>query len=225
MTPFMLSLRSACRAMLLVWLVLLVAMSALVAGATRTPISGNLLAFLLSSSPQPAPVLPVRPPQPAPEPTPPPPVVEAPAPEPVPEWRPLPRGKKQGSGILKGPEVTQLADGSVEVVFSYQGEGGKPGDPGSATAMRASARATSVDLHGPWKRLTYLNKAMGKGAVLSRLQVAEHPGYLRVSATAHGPAPKEVTEYTADRIRIIFSAQDAPKTSASPVGSAETRGR
>lgn len=221
----MLSLRPTCRAMLLMWLILLMVMSGLVAGATRTPISGNLLAFLLSSSQQPTPMIPVRPPLPEPEPTPQPPVVEATAPEPVSEWRPLPRGKKQGSGMLKGPEVTQLPDGSVEVVFIYQGEGDKPSNPGSATATRVSAHAISVDLHGPWKRLTYLNKTMSKEAVLSRLQVAEHPGYLRVSATAHGSAPTETTEYTSDRIRIIFSAQDAPKNAASTVGSAESRGR
>lgn len=213
MLPFMISLRPLCRILLLVWLVLVVGMSVLVAQATRTEVSGNLLAFLLNDRPQPQSPMPVSPPLPASLPVPPPTQQSQVIPQSIPEWKPLPRGKAQGSGVLKGPEVTERPDGSVQVVFTYEGVGGKPGDPGAVTAIKVSSRSTSVDLHGPWKRVAYLNKTGTGRALLARLQVAEHKGYVRVSATAHGSAPEETTEYTADRIRIIFSRPGEAATS------------
>lgn len=199
----MISLRVICRTLLGLWFVLILGMSVVVAHTTRTEVSGNLLAFLLTSSAPSRPIFRVSPAPPVPA-APEEPAVPAapPASEPpAPAWQPMARGTGQGSGTLTGPEVIVLPDGGVQVLFNYEGT------PGQATAFKANRHATSVDLHGPWRRVAFINRQMDKGTLLSRLQVAEHKGYIRVSATAHGETPpEETTEFSPTQIRVTFSA-------------------
>lgn len=203
------SLRTLFRGMLLVWLVLVVILSVVVARSTDSASSGNLLAFLFTGTEHASsmPVLPaVRTPEPAPAPK--------PAPEPqapaapqqsVQEWTPLSQGKTAGKGVLESPEIRTLDDGSVELTLSCNGT------PGNFSLYHpTNVSALSVDLPGAWGKHISLDSKL-QGSCLYRIQIATHPTWLRVSGIAkeNNAVLSAKVEHSAStgKIRIVFSTE------------------
>lgn len=194
--------RLLCRIMLAVWLCLVggMAVAALGGGAS----SGNLQALLFTGPVAGTPVMtppapaPVPEPAPAPEPAP---VQEAAAPAEPSGWRELPRGKRPGKGRLLPPQIEVRKDGSLLLLFPYEGTLGE-----CTTITPANVTSRSIDLHGQWSTQLTVDMRPREGCV-KRLQIATHPGWIRVSAIARGDrAPNVDARFTDKELRIIFSA-------------------
>lgn len=165
------SLRSLFRWMLLGWLVLVLLMGLAVALSARSHLPGNLLTFLFTrEGPSETAVPPTQAPPDPPLPSAPAPSV-APAPEPG--WALLKEGSRASSGSRGAPEITVLPGGAVEVRFLCQ-------KPGNYRLYRpTNVSGLSVDLPGNWgRRMVDRHLAQGK---VRRIQIADHPGWLRVS--------------------------------------------
>lgn len=201
--------RLLCRIMLAAWLIAVgvMAVAALGGGAS----TGNLLALLFTGNSGGMPVMPPSAPAapaPAPEPAP------APTPEsdPVPEpavlpavaaepsaWRDLPRGKRPGKGRLLPPRIEVRKDGSLLLLFGYEGTLGE-----HTTITPANVPSRSVDLHGQWASQITVDSRPQSGCV-KRLQIASHPGWLRISAVGRDATPLAAdVSYSDKDVRIIF---------------------
>lgn len=202
-------LQTCFRLMIGLWLLLIIGMSLLVSRTALSPaVSGNLLTYLFVRPDMISLWSPPLPPASAPvaEQTPPEPAVAAPAePEPAPsDWRPVPRGRKAGSGVITRCEVIQQADGHVEVLLDYTGT------VGETTAFNASnAEARSVDIHGKWSKVPYVQKTLDKG-LLRKVQIADHKGHFRVtgilrSGKVAGNLAEDVST-SSSQLRIRFAA-------------------
>ena len=194
--------------MLLVWLVLVVILSIVVARSTDSASSGNLLAFLFTRVEH-ASVMPVLPsagtpaPAPAPEPAQ---KTQTPAePQPTPQpWQPLNEGKKAGKGVLSNPSMRTLEDGSLELTLDCSGT---PGD--FSLYHPSNVPALSVDLQGAWGSHVSLDQKFAEGC-LYRIQIATHPAWLRISGIArdNSAALSAKVEHSPSegKIRVVFSA-------------------
>ncbi|WP_295637967.1 hypothetical protein [uncultured Mailhella sp.] len=194
--------------MLVVWLVLVVILSIVVARSTNSASSGNLLAFLFTRVENTV-LMPVLPavstpaPAPAPEPAAEPQVPAEPQPAPQ-EWLPLSEGKTAGKGVLSRPELRTLDDGSLELTLSCDGT------PGDFSLYRpTNVPALSVDLQGAWGSHVSLDQKIAESC-LYRIQIATHPTWMRISGIArdnNAPLSAKV-EYSsrAGKIRIVFSS-------------------
>lgn len=197
------SLRTIFRWMLLVWLVLVAALGFTVSRSTESSYLGNTMAFLFSGAGrEEADLAPHerRPSAPREEP---------PAAPETPEWTALASGKTMGKGSLGTPEVQELPDGSIAVVFPLTGE------PGGATFFRpGNVTSATIDLHGEWTSLPYMKQRVKSGC-LSLIQSAGHKGYLRVSGVAAGDVAKldAKAEHSASggAVRVVFSPSDGGK--------------
>lgn len=197
--------RLLCRIMLAVWLLLVCGMAVAALGGGTS--AGNLLALLFTGNTSRPPIVPppAAPPAPAPVPAPEP----APAPTPAPQpavaaapstWRELPRGKRPGKGRLFPPRVETRQDGSLALFFPYEGSLGE-----YTTITPANVPSRSVDLHGQWSAQVTLDTRPAEGCV-QRLQIAAHPGWIRVSGIArNGRALHADVRCTDKELRIIFS--------------------
>lgn len=209
--------RLLCRIMLAVWLCLVGGMAVAALGGGSS--AGNLLALLFTGPVSGAPVMTPAPtppaPQPKPVPTPP-----APQAEPAPVeaaaatsepsgWRELPRGKRPGRGRLLPPQIEVRKDGSLLLLFPYEGTLGE-----CTTITPANVPSRSIDLHGQWRTQLTVDKRPADGCV-KRLQIATHPGWIRVSAVSRDGRPPNIdARFTDKALRIIFSAPAAPEEAA-----------
>ncbi|HIX41449.1 MAG TPA: hypothetical protein H9857_11745 [Candidatus Desulfovibrio intestinigallinarum] len=194
--------RLLCRAMFGVWLLAVCGMALVALGGGSS--TGNLLALMFT---RPVARTPVTPPPPQPlaqaEPTPEPaPAAATPEPQPVAEvspWRDLPHGKRPGKGRLYPPRIEVRKDGSLLLLFAYEGT------PGEHTVITpANVTSRSVDLHGQWSAQVTVNARPQSGCV-QRLQIASHPSWIRVSAVSRGGKPLDAdVSYSDKDIRIIF---------------------
>ncbi|WP_300810069.1 hypothetical protein [uncultured Desulfovibrio sp.] len=194
--------RLLCRAMFGVWLLAVCGMALVALGGGSS--TGNLLALMFT---RPVARTPVTPPPPQPlaqaEPTPEPaPAAATPEPQPVAEvspWRDLPHGKRPGKGRLYPPRIEVRKDGSLLLLFAYEGT------PGEHTVITpANVTSRSVDLHGQWSAQVTVNARPQNGCV-QRLQIASHPSWIRVSAVSRGGKPLDAdVSYSDKDIRIIF---------------------
>ena len=194
--------RLLCRAMFGVWLLAVCGMALVALGGGSS--TGNLLALMFT---RPVARTPVTPPPPQPlaqaEPTPEPvPAPATPEPQPVAEvspWRDLPHGKRPGKGRLYPPRIEVRKDGSLLLLFAYEGT------PGEHTVITpANVTSRSVDLHGQWSAQVTVNARPQSGCV-QRLQIASHPSWIRVSAVSRGGKPLDAdVSYSDKDIRIIF---------------------
>ena len=194
--------RLLCRAMFGVWLLAVCGMALVALGGGSS--TGNLLALMVT---RPVARTPVTPPPPQPlaqaEPTPEPaPAAATPEPQPVAEvspWRDLPHGKRPGKGRLYPPRIEVRKDGSLLLLFAYEGT------PGEHTVITpANVTSRSVDLHGQWSAQVTVNARPQSGCV-QRLQIASHPSWIRVSAVSRGGKPLDAdVSYSDKDIRIIF---------------------
>lgn len=194
--------RLLCRAMFGVWLLAVCGMALVALGGGSS--TGNLLALMFT---RPVARTPVTPPPPQPlaqaEPTPEPaPAAATPEPQPVAEvspWRDLPHGKRPGKGRLYPPRIDVRKDGSLLLLFAYEGT------PGEHTVITpANVTSRSVDLHGQWSAQVTVNARPQSGCV-QRLQIASHPSWIRVSAVSRGGKPLDAdVSYSDKDIRIIF---------------------
>ena len=194
--------RLLCRAMFGVWLLAVCGMALVALGGGSS--TGNLLALMFT---RPVARTPVTPPPPQPlaqaEPTPEPaPAAATPEPQPVAEispWRDLPHGKRPGKGRLYPPRIEVRKDGSLLLLFAYEGT------PGEHTVITpANVTSRSVDLHGQWSAQVTVNARPQSGCV-QRLQIASHPSWIRVSAVSRGGKPLDAdVSYSNKDIRIIF---------------------
>lgn len=194
--------RFLCRAMFGVWLLAVCGMALVALGGGSS--TGNLLALMFT---RPVARTPVTPPPPQPlaqaEPTPEPaPAAATPEPQPVAEvspWRDLPHGKRPGKGRLYPPRIEVRKDGSLLLLFAYEGT------PGEHTVITpANVTSRSVDLHGQWSAQVTVNARPQSGCV-QRLQIASHPSWIRVSAVSRGGKPLDAdVSYSDKDIRIIF---------------------
>lgn len=197
--------RLLCRIMLAVWLLLVCCMTVAALGGGAS--TGNLLALMFTGNvPRPPVTPPASPPAPEPAPVPVPAPAPAPEPQPAPAeasiWRELPRGKRPGKGRLFPPRVETRRDGSLALFFPYEGSLGE-----YTLITPANVTSRSVDLHGQWSAQVTLDTRPAEGCV-RRLQIAAHPGWIRVSAVARdGGAPQVDVRCTDKELRIIFSAQ------------------
>lgn len=194
--------RLLCRAMFGVWLLAVCGMALVALGGGSS--TGNLLALMFT---RPVARTPVTPPPPQPlaqaEPTPEPaPAAATPEPQPVAEvspWRDLPHGKRPGKGRLYPPRIEVRKDGSLLLLFAYEGT---PGEHTLITPANVTSR--SVDLHGQWSAQVTVNARPQSGCV-QRLQIASHPSWIRVSAVSRGGKPLDAdVSYSDKDIRIIF---------------------
>ena len=185
--------RLLCRAMFGVWLLAVCGMALVALGGGSS--TGNLLALMFT---RPVARAPVTPPPPLPlaqaEPT--------PEPQPVAEvspWKDLPHGKRPGKGRLYPPRIEVRKDGSLLLLFAYEGT------PGEHTVITpANVTSRSVDLHGRWSAQVTVNARPQSGCV-QRLQIASHPSWIRVSAVSRGGKPLDAdVSYSDKDIRIIF---------------------
>ena len=198
--------RLLCRIMLAVWLLLVCCMTVAALGGGAS--TGNLLALMFTGNVPRPPVMPPPASPPAPEPAPVPAPTPAPEPQPAPAeasvWRELPRGKRPGKGRLFPPRVETRRDGSLALFFPYEGNLGE-----YTLITPANVTSRSVDLHGQWSAQVTLDTRPARGGV-GRLQIAAHPGWIRVSAVARdGGAPQVDVRCTDKELRIIFSAQSS----------------
>ncbi|MDO5484320.1 MAG: hypothetical protein Q4F27_05375 [Desulfovibrionaceae bacterium] len=183
------------RWMLAGWLAIVLLMGVVVAHNVESLTQKNLPAYLFEHDSTPLPNLP-PPPAPAPAPK-----VEKPAPPApaAPEWTPL----SHGQGALGKPEVQVLANGSVEVLLPCSGS------PGEYRIYHPhNIPSLCVDLQGEWGRGISLDQRFAEGC-LTRLQIAHHTKWLRVSGVARGGkrdalAPKVEHSSQKGLIRIIF---------------------
>lgn len=194
--------RLLCRAMFGVWLLAVCGMALVALGGGSS--TDNLLALMFT---RPVARTPVTPPPPQPlaqaEPTPEPaPAAATPEPQPVAEvspWRDLPHGKRPGKGRLYPPRIEVRKDGSLLLLFAYEGT---PGEHTLITPANVTSR--SVDLHGQWSAQVTVNARPQSGCV-QRLQIASHPSWIRVSAVSRGGKPLDAdVSYSNKDIRIIF---------------------
>lgn len=194
--------RLLCRAMFGVWLLAVCGMALVALGGGSS--TGNLLALMFTRPVARTPVTP-PPPQPlaqaesTPEPAP---AAATPEPQPVAEvspWRDLPHGKRPGKGRLYPPRIEVRKDGSLLLLFAYEGT------PGEHTVITpANVTSRSVDLHGQWSAQVTVNARPQSGCV-QRLQIASHPSWIRVSAVSRGGKPLDAdVSYSDKDIRIIF---------------------
>ena len=194
--------RLFCRAMFGVWLLAVCGMAFVALGGGSS--TGNLLALMFTRPVARTPVTP-PPPQPlpqaepAPEPTPAPPTPEPQPAAEVSPWRDLPHGKRPGKGRLYPPRIEVRKDGSLLLLFAYEGT------PGEHTVITpANVTSRSVDLHGQWSAQVTVNARPQSGCV-QRLQIASHPSWIRVSAVSRGGKPLDAdVSYSDKDIRIIF---------------------
>lgn len=205
------TLHSIFRRMLLVWLVLVAALGVTVSRSTQSSYFGNTMAFLFASGdrgpagvavtrqiPPPAQTAKEEPQEPEP------PKETPPAPEPKPpEWTAIAHGKTGGSGTLGAPKIEKLSDGAVAVVLPLTGK------IGNVTYYKPhNANAMTVDFHGEWKNPPFVNRRE-KTVPLSRVQIAGHKGYLRVTGVAAENVKKldARAEYSAGRnaVRVVFT--------------------
>lgn len=194
--------RLLCRAMFGAWLLAVCGMALVALGGGSS--TGNLLALMFTRPVARAPVTPPPPPllaqaEPTPEPAPAP---VTPEPQPAPEvspWRDLPHGKRPGKGRLFPPRIEVRKDGSLLLLFAYEGT------PGEHTVITpANITSRSVDLHGQWSAQVTVNARPRNGCV-QRLQIASHPSWIRVSAVSRDGRPLDADASYSDReIRIIF---------------------
>lgn len=194
--------RLLCRAMFGVWLLAVCGMALVALGGGSS--TGNLLALMFT---RPVARTPVTPPPPQPlaqaEPTPEPaPAAATPEPQPVAEvspWRDLPHGKRPGKGRLYPPRIEVRKDGSLLLLFAYEGTLGE-----HTVITPANVTSRSVDLHGQWSAQVTVNARPQSGCV-QRLQIASHPSWIRVSAVSRGGKPLDAdVSYSDKDIRIIF---------------------
>ena len=194
--------RLLCRAMFGVWLLAVCGMALVALGGGSS--TGNLLALMFTRPVARTPVTP-PPPQPlaqaesTPEPAP---AAATPEPQPVAEvspWRDLPHGKRPGKGRLYPPRIEVRKDGSLLLLFAYEGT------PGEHTVITpANVTSRSVELHGQWSAQVTVNARPQSGCV-QRLQIASHPSWIRVSAVSRGGKPLDAdVSYSDKDIRIIF---------------------
>ena len=194
--------RLLCRAMFGVWLLAVCGMALVALGGGSS--TGNLLALMftrpVARTPlTPPPTPPAAQPEPTPEPAP---AAATPEPQPVAEvspWRDLPHGKRPGKGRLYPPRIEVRKDGSLLLLFAYEGT------PGEHTVITpANVTSRSVDLHGQWSAQVTVNARPQSGCV-QRLQIASHPSWIRVSAVSRGGKPLDAdVSYSDKDIRIIF---------------------
>lgn len=197
--------RLLCRAMFGIWLIAVCGMGIIALGDGTS--SGNLLALMFT---RPAVRPPVTPPPAAP-PRQQPPVQEAvpaPAPEPAPQpvpavpagWQELPHGKKPGSGRIFPPRLEVRKDGSLLLLFAYEGTLGE-----HTVITPANITSRSVDIHGRWSAQVTVDARPQTGCV-QRLQIASHPTWIRISAISRGGHPLAAdASYSDKELRIIFS--------------------
>lgn len=199
--------RLLCRIMLAAWLIAVCGMAVAALGGGTS--AGNLLALLFTgnagpgtpvmppSAPVPAPPSPE--PAPEPEPVPAPPPAQPPAAVEPAGWRDLPRGKRQGKGRLLPPRIEVRKDGSLLLLFGYEGTLGE-----HTTITPANVPSRSVDIHGQWSSQITVDKRMENGCA-KRLQIASHPGWLRISAIGREGKPLAAdVSYSDKELRIIF---------------------
>ena len=137
-------------------------------------------------------------PTPEPDPVPEPAVLPAVAAEPS-AWRDLPRGKRPGKGRLLPPRIEVRKDGSLLLLFGYEGTLGE-----HTTITPANVPSRSVDLHGQWASQITVDSRPQSGCV-KRLQIASHPGWLRISAVGRDATPLAAdVSYSDKDVRIIF---------------------
>ncbi len=204
--------RLLCRAMFGIWLLAVCGMALAAFGGGAS--TGNLLALMFTQpvpraplTPPPAPPRPQPPAQaePAPAPSAPAATAAAPAPPaaPVPLWRDLPHGRRPGKGRLHPPRLEVRDDGSLQLLFAYEGT---PGEHTVITPVNITSR--SVDLHGQWSAQVTVDVRPRNGCV-QRLQIASHPSWIRVSAVSRGGRPLDAAASYSDRdIRIIFHPRE-----------------
>lgn len=213
--------RLLCRIMLAVWLCLICGMAVAALGGGAS--TGNLLALLFTGPVTGTPVMtpPAPPPAPQPEPAPKPepaPVQATSAPAEASGWREMPRGKRPGRGRLLPPQIEVRKDGSLLLLFPYEGTLGE-----CTTITPANVPSRSIDLHGQWRSQLTVDTRPRDGCV-KRLQIATHPGWIRVSAVSRdGRAPNIDARFTDKELRIIFSAPAAP--AVAPTAASEEAAR
>ncbi|MCI7568653.1 hypothetical protein [Desulfovibrio sp.] len=194
--------RLLCRAMFGVWLLAVCGMGLVALGGGSS--TGNLLALMftrpVARTPlPPPPTPPAAQPEPTPEPAPapaeptPPPVVEAS------QWRDLPHGKRPGRGRIFPPRIEVRKDGSLLLLFAYEGT------LGEHTALSpANITSRSVDIHGQWSAQVTVD-ARPQGGCVQRLQIASHPSWIRISAVSRGGKPLDAdVSYSDKELRVIF---------------------
>lgn len=200
--------RLLCRAMFGLWLLGVCGMGLIAFGGGAS--TGNLLALMFTQpvartplTPPPPPPARAAAPEQAPEAAAEPPVPAASAAPAPPQWRDLPHGRHPGRGRLFPPRLEVRDDGSLQLLFAYEGT---PGDHTVITPVNITSR--SVDLHGQWSAQVTVDARPGSGCV-QRLQIASHPSWIRVSAVSRGGKPLDAAASYSDRdIRIIFSPQE-----------------
>lgn len=197
--------RFLCRLMLGVWLLAVGGMAVVALGGGAS--TGNLLALMFTRPVARTPVTPPVPQQPAPAPQTPSPTQAqeppAPAPQPVPaaasQWRDLPRGKRPGKGRVFPPRMEVRKDGSLLLLFPYEGS---LGEHTLITPVNITSR--SVDIHGQWSAQVTVDARPQDGCV-RRLQIASHPRWIRISAVARRDAPLDAdVSYSDKELRVIF---------------------
>lgn len=199
--------RLLCRIMLAAWLIAVCGMAVAALGGGTS--AGNLLALLFTGNAgpgtpvmppsAPAPVPPAPEPAPEPEPAPAPPPAQPPAAVEPAGWRDLPRGKRPGKGRLLPPRIEVRKDGSLLLLFGYEGTLGE-----HTTITPANVPSRSVDIHGQWSSQITVDKRPESGCV-KRLQIASHPGWLRISAVGRDGKPLAAdVSYSDKELRIIF---------------------
>lgn len=199
--------RLLCRAMFGIWLLAVCGMALAAFGGGAS--TGNLLALMFTQPVPRTPVTPPTPPTPRPpartEPAPAPSVPSAPAPTAAADtqWRDLPHGRRPGKGRLHPPRLEVRDDGSLQLLFAYEGT---PGEHTVITPVNITSR--SVDLHGQWSAQVTVDVRPRNGCV-QRLQIASHPSWIRVSAVSRGGRPLDAAASYSDRdIRIIFHPRE-----------------
>lgn len=201
-------LQTCFRLMIGLWLLLVVGMSLLVSHSALSPaVSGNLLTYLFVRTDMISIWSPTVPPATVPvvEPAPPAPVVAAPVEPPAaPEWQQVPRGRKAGSGTITRCEILPQPAGHVEILLDYTGS------VGETTAFSATnAEARSVDIHGTWAKVPFVQKNLDKG-LLRKIQIADHKGFFRVTGILRSgkvvDSLAEDVNYSPTQLRIRFAA-------------------
>ena len=199
------SQRSLYRALLLIWLVLVLGMGFVLHMNTKSQNPGSLFAFLFTNPEKPQALPPVVvEPQPMPIPAPVAAKEEA-KPKPEASWVPLQRGKKPGKGSLTQPQVTTLANGDVEVRFTC------PNAPGNYRQFHPkNIDSLAIDLMGRWGKGLLFDKRPDKG-VLKRVQMADHREWVRVTGIARNASDTLTArvEYapTLRSLRVIFTRE------------------
>ena len=119
------------------------------------------------------------------------------------QWVALKKGKKSGKGTLSKPKITILENGDLEIRFSASDA------PGNFRSFYPdNVDSISVDLLGSWGKNISLDQRFTHG-ILTRIQVADHKQWLRVSGVANDSKTvlDAKVEYapTLRALRVVFS--------------------